>query len=87
MLSVEIHGSDQVMVKLSIKRISIFGETCSEHDYLVAVAHSLNKLLTERSLKDVDILSLSIYFHSLNYMRVVYGFERGVDKCLIKIKD
>ena len=85
MLSVEIHGSDQVMVKLSIKRISIFGETCSEHDYLVAVAHSLNKLLTERSLKDVDILSLSIYFHSLNYMRVVYGFERGVDKCLIKI--
>ena len=85
MLSVEVHGSDQVMVKLSIKRISIFGETCSEHDYLVAVAHSLNKLLTERSLKDVDILSLSIYFHSLNYMRVVYGFERGVDKCLIKI--
>ena len=85
MLSVEIHGSDQVMVKLSIKRISIFGETCSEHDYLVAVTHSLNKLLTERSLKDINVLSLSVYFHSLNYMRIVYGLERGVDECLIKI--
>ena len=85
MLSVEIHGSDQVMVKLSIKRISIFGETCSEHDYFITVTHSLNKLLTERSLKDINVLSLSVYFHSLNYMRVVYGFERGVDECLIKI--
>jgi len=80
-------GCDSARVQDVHQGDSILGETRSEDDYFVILAHLLDEFATARSHLDVDLASTPLNIDWKDDVRLFSRRERGMDQGIVNVKD